>query len=338
MNYDVKLVPVKALKPSPKTLALHKAFDPTGADAWLVESIRTKGIIEPIKAYKTGVVEDGWRRSQCAKHLEMQRVPAVILEDGIEIFEDMQLGRQLSPYAVCKLKRIHIEELVAYGEENRLRGLNNVVAVSTQSRNVDQEWAKLTQAYRMKKETLQRGVKLLARIDELRATDPDRATAADSTFRERGVYPTEDLFRLWNGEPESTDGADDARDDAEPDARDIDYEIKEKLPPKQKRPAKQTEPPAADEGDEPTPVSADKMPGALNVRDEADKDLLTTLMNSPNEETREQAIKLQAMRVAIIESIKGPRDVRLLNMQARFDALLETAFEFDCISREATTT
>ena len=224
MAYEIERqvidLPIDRIKINPKNKQIHDDFDPRGRDAWLVEDIRANGIADPVTVFPNGLLDDGHRRLFSVKHLKRTTIPAIILKttDEEAAYRSAQLACQMKIFAKCLLYREKISALVERCSKQRAANFKMKLGSSVADSNlVHQEWIKLETVLNVSRRNLTAGVKLLARIDQMRESDdPDQielANRAEFIFRNQGIKPT---LRML-GELQSDDGSDNEIDDLEPD-------------------------------------------------------------------------------------------------------------------------
>lgn len=188
-------VQVSRLRESPEQKRIHADFDPQGADAWLVEDIRRRGILVPLLILPDCLVKEGHRRLAVARYLKLQTVLCLVVTagDAAEVFQSAQLGRVLTVYAKCVLYRPLIEQAVAKGKEIKRGNLRAGDVVPESAERIEQQWIQIEKVLGLNRRTLQRGVKLLSEIQSLsRSAQPDarqRAERIVTTFRNHGLMP-----------------------------------------------------------------------------------------------------------------------------------------------------
>lgn len=189
----VRYLRIENIKDDPTNHDYHSEFDPGARDSALCDDIAVHGVLLPILLRPDGeTICDGHRRKWASEYCGLDEIPAIVLSDDDDaVFRSAQLHRNLSIFAKCKLHRAAIESLVK--RANAIKGSRN----SAQDEELADDWDKLVAVLGVDRQTLMKGVRLLARIEELRASGTSKntrlATLIETTFRNRGYRPAADL-------------------------------------------------------------------------------------------------------------------------------------------------
>lgn len=192
---EIKLFRIDELKANPESISTHQDFDPALQDSWLVEDIRKNGVLLPICVRPDKVISDGWRRWRASQHLGLKEIPGFESED---VFASAQLARQLTVFAKINLYRARLEELVQRGKDLRTENLSSHKLRGADPDNkrhqLEQDWVLVETVLDVNRQTLMRGLTLLADIEEQEKTDDkdtfDQAQKYRNVFRTRGIWAT----------------------------------------------------------------------------------------------------------------------------------------------------
>jgi ParB-like chromosome segregation protein Spo0J len=224
MDYQVadKIVPVplRELRESPQQKHVHADFDPDGKDKWFVEDIRRHGVLVPLIIMPDKTVKEGHRRMWAARLVGKTEVPCLLLSAGDPdaVMLSAVMHRQLSLYTKCLAYRDKIEALTQAGKAAKQSNLKQFKADAGTPANIEQGWIEIEEVLAVRRDQVQAGVALLARLEALEAAkkpdERDRAKRIIGVFRNRGLKPALRLMdpRTSDEIAESFDAAPEAPD------------------------------------------------------------------------------------------------------------------------------